>query len=202
MADNASDEPRGRRPTGRRTGRPGRPGGGRKGGPNRRGRPGASGPIRLAPIGDNRFELVHPACVHETELDYEEGLEIWKAGDPEGARDALRYALGACGANMWIHVALGRIALEEFRDPSLARGHFAYAVELGRRALSPQFAGLLPADRPRNRPLFDAIDGLIRTLDALGKGGDAASLRTLKNRLSGGRSEDDHGPSNKPDSAV
>jgi hypothetical protein len=145
---------------------------------------------------------VHPACVEETELDYEEGLEIWRAGDPEGARDALRYALGACGANIWIHTALGRIALEEFRDPSLARGHFGYAVELARRALPPSFAGVLPPDQPRNRPFYDAIDGLIRTLDALGHGGDAASLRTLRNRLSGGRPEEGEDPSKKPDPGV
>jgi hypothetical protein len=43
--------------------------------------------------------LVHPRCVEETELDYEEGLELRKAGDPEGARDALRYALEGCHDN-------------------------------------------------------------------------------------------------------
>ena len=112
---------------------------------------------------------MHPACVRETELDYEEGLEIWKAGDPEGARDALRYALAACRDNLWIHVALGQIALEEFRDPTLARGHFEYAVELGRRTLPPQFAGRLPVNRPANRPFHDALEGLIRSLDALGR---------------------------------
>jgi len=42
--------------------------------------------------GGNRFELMHPSCVRETELDYEDGMELWKAGDPEGARDALRQA--------------------------------------------------------------------------------------------------------------
>jgi hypothetical protein len=126
---------------------------------------------------------VHPPCVRETELDYEEGLEIWKAGDPEGARDALRYALAACRDNMWIHAALGRIALEEFRDPSLARGHFGYAVELGKRALTPQFAGRLPADRAGNRPFYDALEGLIRSLDGLGLDADSAGLRAWRDRL-------------------
>jgi hypothetical protein len=126
---------------------------------------------------------VHPPCVRETELDYEEGLEIWKAGDPEGARDALRYALAACRDNMWIHVALGRIALEEFRDPSLARGHFGYAVELGKRALTPQFAGRMPADRAANRPFYDALEGLIGSLDALGLNADSAGLRAWRDRL-------------------
>lgn len=185
--------------------RPGRGPGpkGRKGGaPRGRGGPKPSGSIRLAPIGGNRFELVHPSCVRATELDYEEGLEIWKAGDPEGARDALRYALAACRDNLWIHVALGKIALEEFRDPALARGHFGYALELGRRAIPPQFQGILPKDRPNNRPLYEAIDGLIRSLEALGHGGDAAELKALRERLSGGRSTGGSRPSGRPDPGV
>jgi hypothetical protein len=162
--------------------------------PGRRPRPGGRptgrrpgpkpGSIRLARVGGNDFELVHPRCVHETWLDYEEGLEIWKAGDAEDARDALRYALSACHDNLWIHNALGRIALEEFRDPALARGHFGYAVDLGRKALTPQFAGRLPPERPANRPFYDALDGLLRCLEALGRADDVRSLRALRNRLS------------------
>src|SRR5690349_1141602 len=150
---------------------------GRRGAPPRKGGGRGSGSIRLAPIGGNRFQLMHPSCVRETELDYEEGIELWKAGDPEGARDALRYALSACRDNLWIHTALGRIALEEFRDPTLARGHFGYAVELGRRALPPQFTGILPVDRPSNGPFYDALEGLIHSLEALGAGGEAQALR-------------------------
>ena len=74
------------------------------------------------------------------EPDFQEGLELWKAGDPEEARDALRYTLQACPANLWVHVALGRIALEEFNDPILARGHFGYAVELA-QGLASEFLG-------------------------------------------------------------
>src|SRR5262249_34358719 len=120
----------------RRPGRGGRP-------PSRGPRPNA-GSIHLARVGGNDFELVHPRGVEETRLDYEEGLEIWKAGDAEGARDALRYALSACHDNLWIHTALGRLALEESRDPTLARGHFGYAVQLVRKALPQQFAGRMP----------------------------------------------------------
>jgi hypothetical protein len=145
---------------------------------------------------------VHPRCVDETELDYEEGMEIWKAGDPEGARDALRYALAACRDNLWIHVGLGRIALEEFRDPSLARGHFGYAVGLCERAIAPPFAGILPVDRPKNRPFYDAIDGMIRALDALGRTGESAELKTLRDRLSGGRPRPGGAPSQRPDREV
>ena len=80
------------------------------------------GGLRLQRLDGREFALDHPKCIHEMELDYAEGLELRREGDSEGARDALRYALQGCGDNMWVHVALGLIALEEFNDPSLARG--------------------------------------------------------------------------------
>src|SRR4051812_23159086 len=144
------------------------------------------GGLRLARLGGNDFELDHPRCVRELEPDYEEGIELWKAGDPEAARDALRYALQGCGDNMWVHVALGRIALEDFRDPQLARGHFGYAFELGRRAVPRGFAGRLPQDRDANRPLYDAIDGLTACYEALGRPRDAAEVRALAARWADG----------------
>jgi hypothetical protein len=122
--------------------------------------------------------------VEDAELDYQEGIELWKAGDPESARDALRYALSAYHDNIRVHVALGQIALEEFGDPSLARGHFGYAFELVQRALPPGFAGRLPRDRPRNRPFYEAIDGLVACLETLGRHGDCDALRALRDRLS------------------
>ena len=102
---------------GKRQRRP-RPGGGKRGGRPRDSRgsqgpgnaagarrpPGAIGLYRLE-RGD--FELVHPRKVEETREDYEEGMELWKEGDAESARDALRYALSACHENLWVHVALG-----------------------------------------------------------------------------------------------
>jgi hypothetical protein len=132
-----------------------------------------------------QFELVHPACVDETKLDYLDGLELWKAGDPEGAQDALRYALQACRDNQWIHLALGRIALDEFRDPALARGHFGYAVELARQAIPQGLEGRLPRDRPANEAFYGAVEGLISCLRALGKDRDAESLRTWALGLAG-----------------
>jgi hypothetical protein len=146
------------------------------------------GPIRLLRLDSNNFELIHPRGVEEAELDYEEGVELWRAGDPESARDALRYALSAFHDNIWIHVALGQIALDEFRDPALARGHFGYAFELAHRALPPGFAGRLPRDRPNNRPFYQAIDGLVRCLEALGHQGDIADLRALGKKLAADRS--------------
>jgi hypothetical protein len=210
MAGDSSDDPR------RGPGRPNRegerqrlPGGGgpprggpRRTEPGRRPAPRKTGGLGLIPIGGDRFELKHPSCVEETELDYGEGMEIWKEGDPDGARDALRYALQACRDNQWIHVALGRIAMESFRDPALARGHFGYAVELGQRALPPGFRGTLPADRRNNRPFYEAIEGLAGALEALGNGKDAAELRAMAGRLSGGPSRGGGEPSRRSDSGV
>jgi hypothetical protein len=150
--------------------------------PKRGPRRGASphrGAIALAQVEGRagQFELVHPACVHETALDYQDGLELWKAGDPEGAQDALRYALQACRDNQWVHLALGHIALHEFHDPALARGHFGYVVELTRQAIPHGFRGSLPRSRPANEAFYDAIDGLISCFCALGKNREAESIR-------------------------
>jgi hypothetical protein len=150
------------------------------------------GPIGLALYDGENYELVHPRGVKEAELDYEEGIEIWKAGDPEAARDALRYALSACHDNLWVHVALGQIALLEFRDPALARGHFGYAFELANRAFPRGFTGQLPRDRQNNRPFYSALDGLVQSLEALGRHAECDSLRALGLRLSAGPN-DDHG---------
>jgi hypothetical protein len=146
----------------------------------------ARGGLRLKRLGGDDFELDHPRCVAEMELDYAEGMELWREGDVESARDAFRFALQGCGDNLWVHVAFGRIALQEFKDASLARGHFGYAFELGQRALPPGFSGRLPRHRVANRPFFDAIDGLVECYEALGKPSEAARLRDLSARLLGG----------------
>jgi hypothetical protein len=142
--------------------------------------------LGLHRIDGNDFELVHPDCVLEREPDYQEGLELLRAGDPEGARDALRYALEGCGDNLWVHVALGQIALGDFRDPKLARGHFGYVCQLVERALPRPFRGRLVKDRAANRPFYEAADGLASCHDALGRPADAAAVRTLAQRLATG----------------
>lgn len=114
-----------------------------------------------------------------------EGLEIWRAGEPEEARDALRHALDGCGDNLWAHVALGRLALEAMNDPVLARGHFGYAVELVERALPRGFSDRLPRNRPGNQPFHEAAAGLARTFEALGRPGDAAEIQARAARLAG-----------------
>ncbi len=148
-----------------------------------KGRRGSIGLSAIRDTGD--FELVHPRCVLQRRPDYEEGLEIWKAGDPEAARDALRYALEGCGDNLWAHVALGRIALEEDNDAILAKGHFGYAFELVERALPKSFSGRLPRKLPSNRPFFEAVEGLARCYEILEQPEEAARLRQQGERLGG-----------------
>jgi hypothetical protein len=146
------------------------------------------GGIWLQQLGGNDYALSHPKCVAEMEPDYAEGLELWREGDVEAARDALRYALQGCGDNLWVHVALGRIALQEDSDPKLARGHFGYAFELAQRAIPPHFEGRLPIEHPSNAPLYDAIDGLIACHEALKSPELAEEIRSLARRWStGGR---------------
>lgn len=140
--------------------------------------------MNLRHLGGEAYELIHPRCVEELEPDYEEGMEIWKAGEAEEARDALRFALQGCGDNIWVHVALGRIALESFGDPSLARGHFGYGFELVTKALPLDFKGRLPRDRPANRPFYDAIDGLLACFEKLGQTEDSDRLRAMARSLS------------------
>jgi hypothetical protein len=144
--------------------------------------------IGLARLDHDDFELVHPRKARDRELDYQEGLDIWKAGDPEAARDALRFALSECHDNLWVHAALGQIALREFRDPTLARGHFGYAVELVQKAMPRDFSGRLPRDNPNNRPFYDALEGLTQCFEALGRRQECERLRSLHKRLSGAAS--------------
>jgi hypothetical protein len=160
--------------------------GGRGGRERDRVGPRRPGGLSLRPRGGSDFEIVHPRCIEEMEPDYVEGIDLWRAGDPEAARDALRFALEGCGDNLWVHVALGRLALEEFGDPGLARGHFGYAFELVWRALPPDFAGRVAPDLPPNRPFYDAIDGLAASYEALGRPDEAGPLRRLAARLAGG----------------
>lgn len=168
-----------------RGGRPGPPRGRPSSGEHAATPPRKAGGINMRRIAGNDFELVHPHCVEELFPDYEEGLEIWKAGEPEEARDALRFALQGCGDNLWVHVALGRIALEANKDPGLARGHFGYAFELALKTIPVDFPGRLPKNRFANQPFYAAIDGLIACLTALAETAEADELRALAKRLGG-----------------
>lgn len=161
-------------------GRAPRPGPKSEGGMPRRGAIGLS----KLPEGDD-YELVHPRCVLQRRGDYEDGMELWRAGDPDGAREALRYALEGCGDNLWVHVALGRIALEADRDAQLARGHFGYAFELVERALPRNFRGRLPRQLPGNRIFFDAAEGLASCYEAIQRADEATKIRRQADQLGG-----------------
>ena len=148
--------------------------------------PAPTGKLGISRLNQNDdYELVHPRCVLQRREDYEDGMEMFRAGDPEGARDALRYALEGCGDNIWVHVALGRIALEAYKDPALAQGHFGYAMELVDRALPKGFRGRLPRKLPGNRPYFEAIEGLASCLEATGQARQARELRGRGEQLGG-----------------
>ncbi len=141
--------------------------------------------ISLKELDPGRFELVHPACVARLWDDYQEALDAWRQGEPEEARDMLRFALEGCGDHLWVHCALGQIALELEKDPSLAKGHFGYAYELIERAIPRGFKGLLSPDCHGNQPLYQAIDGLIRCALAAGHAGEVAELKRVQASLSG-----------------
>ena len=138
------------------------------------------GSIGLSRLKGEDFELVHPRGVKEVELDYQEGIEIWKAGDPESARDALRYALSACHDNLWVHVALGQIALQEFRDPTLGSRPLRLCVRAGSTVLCPRVsrAGYRGTDRTTARFMRPSTVWF-RCLEALGQTHDCARLRAL-----------------------
>ncbi len=148
-------------------------------------KPEKSGGLRLRRMESGEFELDHPPCIYELEPDYEEGMELWKAGEPEEARDSLRFALQGCGDNMYVHVALGGLALEIDRDANLARGHFGYAFELAERTLPRGFAGTISRNAPPNRPLYEAVEGLIQCYRSLGQPAEAERLESEARRWSG-----------------
>jgi hypothetical protein len=131
------------------------------------------------------MEFRHPRCVEETWLDYEEGMELWAAGEVEDARDVFRFALEGCGDQAWVHVALGRLALEQDRDMALARGHFGYVIELARRGLGRAPVGRLDPQLLGNQPVFEAMAGLIRIMRATGQQREAEELQVLGQKWSG-----------------
>jgi hypothetical protein len=139
----------------------------------------------LREIAPGEFEFAHPTCVEEMRPDYQEAMELARAGEIEDARDVLRHALAGCRNDAWIHVALGQIALSEAQDPTLARGHFGYVVELAERAVPRDFTGGISPERPANRIVFEAIDGLIATLNALGRRKDADVVHRIAQRWIG-----------------
>ncbi len=103
------------------------------------------------------------------------------AGEIDIAVDELRWLLGGCYELLEAHQLLGEIAAAE-GDVELARSHFGYAYDLGRKALSKSRpGGRLPCDREANRPFFQAGKGLAACL--LKQGQRAAAGRVVAQLL-------------------
>jgi len=91
-----------------------------------------------------------------------------EAGEIEIAVDELRWLLDGCSVLLEAHKILGEIALGD-DDLPLARNHFGFAYELGRKALGRTFVGMLPYSREANRPFLEAGKGLAWSLHKLGE---------------------------------
>lgn len=155
---------------------------GRPGGPPRQ----AERPIGLREVAPGVFELVPPRVVEELYDDYEEAMELLREGEVESARDALRHALSGSGYFLEVHAALGKIALDDDRDPTLARGHYGYVVELGERALPPGFRGKLSERCSVNRAFLESIAALARIYKGMGQRSMAERLLERMDRLAAG----------------
>jgi hypothetical protein len=92
------------------------------------------------------------------------------AGENDVAIDELRWLLSDCPEFIAAHVMLGALAMS-VGDVPLARGHYGAGYQLGlqtlRRAKMPR---PLLYSQPANCPFFEAGQGLIASLEKLGKG--------------------------------
>ena len=134
----------------------------------RGGTPRSSIKLRTVP-GSNAWQFVHPRCVKQRAEDIEEVLVMLDAGEYEIAIDELRWLLDGCPDFILVHKMLGEIALAE-GDVPLARGHFGYAYQIGRRALPDGgLRGTLPHGLLPNQAFHEAGKGLAWCLIELGE---------------------------------
>ncbi len=126
--------------------------------------------VSVRPVaGRDAWELVHPRCARVRVEDMEEVEAMVAAGEPEVARDELRWLLQGCSEFIAAHRLLGELALEA-NDLTLARAHFGYAYQIGQRALPPQgLPGPLPYDVPANQAFLESAKGLAWSLRQLGE---------------------------------
>lgn len=97
----------------------------------------------------------------------EEVRAMIEGGEAEVAVDELHWLVGGCSEFIEGHALLGELALEA-GDPTLARGHFGFAVQLGVKAIErAKVAGPLPYAQPANQSFHEAGRGLVETLLAL-----------------------------------
>jgi len=92
-----------------------------------------------------------------------------EAGEMDVALDELRWLLSGCGEFIAAHVLLGKVA-RAGDDLPLARGHYGAGYQLGlqtlRRAKMPKPLLYLQL---ANQPFFEAGQGLVWSLEKLGK---------------------------------
>lgn len=136
----------------------------------KRNRPRSSPPnrVRLVKRSDGTWEFQHPRCVRERVEDIHEVREMLEHEEYDLAEETLRWLLEGCSDFIEAHMLLGRIAESEGRL-DLARAHYGYAFEIGRRAMPRGFKGPLPSNRPANRPWYEAAAGLLRCLTQQGE---------------------------------
>lgn len=136
--------------------------------------------LAIARHGGNEWKLVHPRCVREREDDMAEVRRMLDEGEVDVAIDELRWLLEDCGELIEAHRLLGEIALAD-GDLELARGHFGYAVQLGRAATGPALAGTLPGHLPENAALHESAKGLAWCLHEMGR--DKLALEVVEEAL-------------------
>jgi hypothetical protein len=131
--------------------------------------PRASGLRLRKAVASGGWELVHPRCARDRELDLEEVRKMLDAGEVEVATDECRWLLSGCSDCLEAHRILGEIALAA-NDLPLARGHFGYAYRLGAKAI--EAAGNpspIPYRLPANQSFLESGKGLAYCLKHLGK---------------------------------
>jgi hypothetical protein len=135
-----------------------------------RGAPEPRSAVSVRPVrGRDAWELVHPRCARVRAEDMEEVEAMLAAGEPEVARDELRWLLEGCSDFIAAHRMLAELAMEQ-NDLPLARAHFGYAYQIGRRGLPPQgLPGPLPYDVPANQAFLESAKGLAWCLRQLGE---------------------------------
>lgn len=93
-----------------------------------------------------------------------------EADEIDIAIDELRWLLNGCSDFIDAHKTLGELALLE-QDIPLARGHFGYAYQIGKRAMDAGGCrGPLPYRLQNNQAFHEAAKGLAYCLKHLEKG--------------------------------
>ncbi len=123
------------------------------------------------------WELLHPRCALERQLDLEEVRQMIQAGEEDLAREELLWLLEECPDMIAAHALLGQMALRN-GDYSLARGHLGHAFRLGLRALKRAGDPIpVPYRLEANREFLESGRDLAVCLEAMGKPDLAAQVR-------------------------